>query len=361
MANIRRKNISTKQILDLARFAREIGANSYSEVILGLPGDSLKAHMFSMKGVVEAGFNYVLPWTLMILTGSELGTHDNGSKYGLEYRYRVLPKCFGIYKFGDKEFMSGEVEEVCVSQRTLSFEDYLNCRIFTLTTALFYNDQIFLEILEILKDLGLSPFKWLIYINDRQDTFSVGLKQIYEEFKKETCDELWTSRDELEQFMLNADNMKRYISGNLGFNIMYHHRSKALVSHMSELNEVAFDSVKKLILDDNSNAFDDGNDFFEQLKEFSLLRKSQLFDFNNSIESRFDFNFQRMCKKGRLRFFGNTKTGKQFLHKFYCTSAQADLVKEQINLFGSDQVGLTKVLSRIPINKLFREAEVIRK
>ena len=214
--------------------------------------------------------------------------------------------------------------------------------------------------LKILKDLKLNQFKWLSSINQSQDTFPMGLKKIYEEFKQATANELWASRDKLEQFMLKPENMKKFISGSLGFNVMYHHRSKALVSYMSELNEVAFDSAKRLILEHNPNMCNDDNEFFEQLKEFSLLKKSHLFDFDNSIQSRFDFDFKRISEEGRLKLFGNTRTGKKFLHRFYSTSTQADLVNEQIHLFGSDQVGLTKVLSRVPIHRLYKEVKAIQ-
>ena len=39
--NIKRKNISANEIVDMALKSSEIGANTYSEVILGLPGDTI--------------------------------------------------------------------------------------------------------------------------------------------------------------------------------------------------------------------------------------------------------------------------------------------------------------------------------
>ena len=46
--NIKRSNISSGSIM-MALNANNIGANSYSEVILGLPGDSFNSHKKTLK------------------------------------------------------------------------------------------------------------------------------------------------------------------------------------------------------------------------------------------------------------------------------------------------------------------------
>ncbi len=358
LSNIKRKNISGKQLLDLAKDGNKVGANSYSEVILGLPGDSLGAHMRTMKGVIEAGFNFALPWTLMLLMGSELFGRDARQRFGFERKHRVLPRCFGIYEFGNSEFMCGEIEEVCVSGQTLSLEDYLECRLFALTTALFYNDRIFEEALETLKSLSLSPFEWLTIIHNSRDGFPEKLRNICENFKKDTLGELWDSKEALLDYMCRPENMRKYISGELGFNVLYTYRTKALVSCMKELNDVAFDTLEGLIAEKASDIYERDGDYLEQIRQFSLLRKDRLFDFGYAPEHIFDFDFNLVMIKGLWGKRSSAKTGRRYTHRFYPPPEKVRFVEEQMDVFGSDEAGLSKVISRIPISKLYRCVDV---
>ena len=79
--NIKRKNISSKEIVDMALKSAEIGANTYSEVILGLPGDTKEKHFSTLKTLVESSFTTLSMYQLMILPGTELGSQETKEKY----------------------------------------------------------------------------------------------------------------------------------------------------------------------------------------------------------------------------------------------------------------------------------------
>lgn len=356
--NIKRKNIHIEQLLELAESARRIGAKSYSDVILGLPGDSKEAHLMTMKGVIEAGFSFVVPFTLMLLMGSELATRDSMEHFGLESKYRILPRAFGIYKFGEKEFISGEVEKVSASSKTLSLDDYLGCRQFALTTALFYNDRFFEEVLETLKALDLSIFEWLNEIHNSWDAFPVKLKKVYNDFKKATLTELWDSREELLKFMSRRDNIKKLINGDLGFNVIHIYRARALSSVIKELNDVAFDSALKLI-SKGLDVFSQNREYFKQLRLFSLLRKHRLFDFEYTPEATFDYDFKRILEEHQWHMPSGEGHGGQLLYRFCHTPEQIRMAKEQIRIFGTSNVGMAKILTRIPLSEMYRKVEIL--
>ena len=71
LKNMKRSNISTAQIVELAMNSAEIGANTFSEVILGLPGDSLISHFETLKTVIDSGFNTIFMYQLMLLPGTD--------------------------------------------------------------------------------------------------------------------------------------------------------------------------------------------------------------------------------------------------------------------------------------------------
>jgi hypothetical protein len=357
LENINRKDISIDQLLSFSKEARKVGTNSYSEIILGLPGDSEKAHIQTMKDVIEAGFNFALPWTLILLKGSKLYGKENNEYYGLVRKYRVLPRCFGIYRFGNKEIISGEIEEVCISNNTLTFDDYIKCRLFTLTAALFYNDRIFEEIIESLKSLGLSPFRWLELIHADINNFPKNLKEIYEGFKKATLEELWDSEVELRKFISKKNVIKKYISNELGYNVLYQTRSEAFLKCMKDINDVAFKYAKEMITENKKDNYDYA--FFNEMKQFSLIRKVDLFNFEQSTELFFNYDFKRILLES---LWGDNQSNNykgKFTYRFYHTDEQKQAVKEQMNVFGPDMAGLTKVLSRINISKIYRNVEAL--
>ena len=108
LKNVKRSNIAGDQLMQLALQASDVDANSYSEVILGLPGDSKAAHYKTLKTIIDAGFNKVIPYTMMMLPGSEMCTDESKTKYQMELRCRVLPRCFGFYEVCGERITSAQ-------------------------------------------------------------------------------------------------------------------------------------------------------------------------------------------------------------------------------------------------------------
>ncbi|MFX1277620.1 MAG: B12-binding domain-containing radical SAM protein, partial [Promethearchaeota archaeon] len=334
LKNVKRQNILTDDLLTLAESAREIDANSYSEIIIGLPGDSYKSFLYTMERVIEAGFNFLTPYTLILLPGSDLASQKNIKKFGLIRKYRILPRCFGKYNFGVKEFISGEVEEVCVGNDTMPIKDYVKCRLFTLTTALFYNDRIFEEVIETLKSFDISTFRWMYQIHNAKEKFPKKLNEIYEGFEKDTLNELWDSKEELENFIKTPENIEKYIKGELGYNIMFFYRSKALISCMKELNDFAFEIAFELIQEKNPELFNKNIEYLEELKQFSFLRKVDLFDIEKRVDFSFSYDFKEILLKGLWNFEEALRTKGTFLYSFYHLDDQKHMIQEQMNVFG---------------------------
>ena len=199
--NIKRKNISSKEIVDMALKSSEIGANTYSEVILGLPGDTKEKHFQTLKTLVESSFTTISMYQLMILPGTELGSKETKVKYKMRTKYRVVPRCYGSYKIFDKESNVAEIEEICTSNNTLSFDDYLECRKMNLIINVFYNDSVFEEIISLIKCLKISIWDWLeeIYENSKLDQFS-KFNDLLSDFLNDSENELWSDYSELRKF-----------------------------------------------------------------------------------------------------------------------------------------------------------------
>ena len=105
LKNIKRSNISADKLMELAMESSKINADSRSEIILCLPGEKKQSHFDTIKAIIDAGFNRVDSYQLMMLPGTELCTDDTKKKYEMSLRYRVLPRDFGSYNMPSHHFL----------------------------------------------------------------------------------------------------------------------------------------------------------------------------------------------------------------------------------------------------------------
>jgi hypothetical protein len=297
LRNIKRSNIAADKLIDLAHQAAGLGSNVYSEVILGLPGENKPSHFKTIEQIVNAGFNLLRPYTLMMLEGTELADAATRTAYQMQTRFRVLPRCFGSYPFDGTPIHSVEIEEVCIATRDLSLEDYVECRLFHLTIELFYNDRAFHEVVEFLKLHGVQAFAWLMAIHDARHRFPDDLAALYEGFADETRNELWESREELEAFAKQPEAIRRYVSGELGSNLIFKYKALAIFNSASSLHDVAYDAARLTLSDTAPDALARYDAYLAELRQFSEHTKGDLMAINRTLERRFTYDFEELAAR----------------------------------------------------------------
>ena len=108
----------------------------------------------------------------MLLAGTEMASKADRKKYGLITKFRTIPGCIGIYEILGKKHSVAEIEEIILGSKTLSTDDYLECRVMNLIVETFYNNAMFEEIYPMLRALGVSPMDCLIYIKEHTELYS---------------------------------------------------------------------------------------------------------------------------------------------------------------------------------------------
>ena len=132
------------------------GLRSTSDLILGLPGESLKTHLAALRRLLDSDINSLHNFQPMMLKGSEMVTHAFGEQFKFVTRFRVLPKNFGIYR-GEKVL---DVEEIIVATDTLPFDDYVTARKQHLVSSVFWNDSWFELPLRFARHFGIKSSQW---------------------------------------------------------------------------------------------------------------------------------------------------------------------------------------------------------
>lgn len=352
LKNVKRSNISLEKLIEVSKQVNDTPASTYSEVILALPGDSKKKHINSIDGLIEAELNQLRLLTLLVLEGSELATDDQRNKFKMKTRYRAVHRSFGIYEFNKKKLPSVEIEEVCVENSSLTFEEYIECRCFGLTATVFYNDRVFFELTQFIKNKGYKITDWLHFIHANMESFPEKLKEIYRQFSKETIEELSKSKDELEnKIKTRPGYIESYIKGERGNNVMFNTQARAHLEAMDELHTVAFDCAAELTKIDLLPEDSLEKIYLKELKTYSLTKRQKFTDVESNLIKNFEFDFVALEAENFATL--PTKQSSCSINFFY-EKWQKEFFVDNIKRQGDTIQALGKIFSRIPIKKLQR-------
>ena len=351
LKNIKRSNISGDSLMQLAVEAAEIDADSRSEIILGLPGESLKSHFQTIDTVIDAGCNHVNTYQLMMLPGTEIDSPETRQQYEMKTRFRILPRCFGYYNVLGKQVVAAEIEEVCVSTNTLSFEDYIKCRKMHLLIHIYHNDGLFNTALEFIRFLKLSPYRWLELLFEEK--MIGGVKELFEKYEQDTRQELWLNHNELVQNVQNPGIVDSYISGDLGYNLLFVHKAIAMSRFVPDLKKFAKMTLEKLLSENNLNS-SDNLDFLNDALNYDAGCISNIFENIEKIptfDMRYDiqkFISEQDKKLKNLLFKNPTKIS------FKMNEYQQDIIRRSLELYGSTDLGVSRILTKVFVKKILR-------
>ena len=356
LEKVKRNNISEQQLLEMTKAGNELSANTYSEVILALPGDSKEKHFNTVLKLADSEINIISMYQCMILEGSELGSNFSKKSWNMQTKYRVLPRCFGIYNFGDKQILSAEIEEICVSTETLPIEDYYESRSFALTIGLFYQDRILLELYQYLRNFDIRPSELLQILHKNRMSYSKGIRELYQSFDYDTKHELWDNKEDVRQIVKKEKEvLEKYARGELGVNVLFKHRAIVALELIKDIHDAAFSTALDILKERAPEEFQKSKEFLEELKTFSYLRKTNVFDYDQKFTHLFSYDFEKLINLNFSEY--PIKLKNSINVQFFADEKQKIMIKEKIEENGSDVNGIGKILSKMLGNMLQRKVK----
>ncbi len=352
--HMKRSNISAEAIVSLALEASEIGTNTYSEVILALPGDTKQKHYLTLKTLVDSDFSTVSMYQLMVLPGTEFGGSETKTKFEMKTKYRVVPRAFGKYSIFTDEISVAELEEICVQNKSLPYEDYLQCRRTNLMINIFFNDRVFNETLMVLRWCGISVFDFLISISESLQ--NQNFENFVQEFIDETEGELWNDSDSLTEFVKDDENISKFISGELGSNLIFKFKALSLTRDFEAICEALSSSIDELAK--NTNMSSSLRDLIQETVIYKKYQVRNIFD-DPAMHSRtFKYpmnNIKKFLEKNTIETIEEAEHKHELIFKH--SQAQIEKIDSYKKIFGSDIAGLTRILTRARITEFYREVE----
>lgn len=359
--NVNRKNVNIEQIFRLAEDANKIGAESHSEVILGLPGDSAERHLKSIAELIDVGFTNIRMYQLILLMGTPIfaQAHEKRSEFGFGTHFRVIPFDYGHYTFDENtEIVTAEIEEIVTSLKDLSYDEYFRCRGFDLVVDTFYNQGVFQVLLKLVKDSNVSRFAWIKRVWESVESSSIS--SIIEAYIAETKEELWESHDELKRFTSKPENIAKYLSGELGGKLIFKYKSILTNEYLTDLAAIARKTVIDVIgeagkLDDQIVVLVDDILSYEVLRKADLFKgdyEPRHFTLTYDVE-RFLHSDMRKVPLAELKFSEPRKC------RFILDNSQIDAIERALNFYGRDLAAMTKIVSYLRVENFYRHLEFL--
>lgn len=182
LAAIKRDNISLDMYMELQRrFARD-GVETYSDLIIGLPGETYNSFVNGVDLLISLGqHNRIQFNNLSILPNAEMGNKEYQRKWGIEIIESEIINIHGERVALDDDVP--EVQELVVSTASCSREDWAKTRAFAWMTAFLHFDKILQIPLVLAHELGALSYKELVLAF--MDAGSPLLKEIADFFRDE--------------------------------------------------------------------------------------------------------------------------------------------------------------------------------
>ncbi|MBN2452643.1 MAG: radical SAM protein [Candidatus Omnitrophica bacterium] len=216
LEGIKRRNLSGDKIVEYINLVHSMNKNVSTEIITGLPHETRQSHMNTLRDMMKYNFDFVDPFTFMLLDGIELDSEEAHEKFKYDIRYRLIPRNFG--KVNGK--YSFEIEKVVVGTNSYNFEDYIYFRSFHGLLRLLVNNGIYRELIEYMKQYGVDIFDWLVYVFEDLRKNRSKAAGCFGKFTAEARSELWNSPEELIRFYSKEENYRKLVEREQGDNLM---------------------------------------------------------------------------------------------------------------------------------------------
>jgi hypothetical protein len=214
-----------------------------------------------------------------------------------------------------------------VSTSTLTFEDYLDCRVMTLLVKIYIDNDPFKEIFALIRYLNQSPFDVLRHLKDQHLENFNSLVELRKNFIHGTKVKLFDTLEQLEEITSKPENIEKFISGEYGQNELLTHRVLAFRDHYDDLSQALGDATLSRF-EEQGVLTPTIRRYLHDALRFCGLRRFDLSSMDEQKEDSFAFDFIKAEKKG---FRVNPRDVEREVRlKFYYGDDDVTILKKQM-------------------------------
>ena len=324
---IKRRNWTREQYLEFLRKLKQRGKSSFSEMIIPLPNETEKTYFEGVKFLMDNGVQ-TRTYTLMMLFGAELGRDKAIKENNLKGKWRVLPKQFGEYR--NKKIL--EIEQICVETSSMSYEEYLNCRNYSFIAKLM-GHHFLQPIIQLTRKIGIDWFEFSLAVTRKikEISYKGRFKDLFEEFCKESHEELFETKEEAMKFYSQEKNYKALVNGEIGENLMAKYTARGVLildDMITTLFEVIKSDFSKFYNKDSKIVIDSAESWMKNLYLINEIYSDNSLQFNKKDELKMNFDFPEWLLNDSQPF---EKFKKDSTYKFNLDVKKINYIREEID------------------------------
>jgi hypothetical protein len=343
LSAIKRSNIKLSTYAEVMTEVQGRGMRSISDLILGLPKETLKSHVDAIHHLVDSGTEEMYNFQLMLLKGTELEMEHCRQAYAFETRHRVIPKGFGVY--GDERVF--ETEEIVIATDSLSFDDYVTARQYAFVFSVFWNNSWFEDAIRLAERCGIKRSHVLDAMLHAIDGDPGNAGRILRAFCAETVGELFATKEECLAFYSNDENLLKLECGDVGDNLLYKYRALASFFVWPEICSIAFAAVRGLL---RAQSVDLPDDFWGEFHRYVELKHAYGASTHQILAPRyaeFSYDIAAWLRDGAPVDPTAFRLATPKIFEFAVPEESATQIRDALEVWGTDLKALTKGVTRI--------------
>ncbi|MEP6714784.1 MAG: radical SAM protein [Terriglobia bacterium] len=349
LRNVKRQTIKLESYSELLLHMRGRGLRSNSDLILGLPGETISTHRDAIYRLLDTGVSQVTNFQLMMLKGSELETIETRQQFSFQTRFRVLPKNFGIY--GDEKVF--DIEEIVIETDSLPFDEYLNARKYALASVAFWHDDLLDDSLRFTLSHGVKRSAWLSRVMDAMESDNGVVRKFLDDFIDETRNELFLTREECIDFYSQEENFQRLLRGEIGDNLIHKYHAISTFHIWPEICQMGMDVGRELLLEAGvAQQIPDFEAFWRDFHRFVELRHAWGATAEKILsDSRdvFRYDIARWRADGLPHDIAKYRLNTPQEVEFRLSQEAMEGLSSALDVWTTDLRGLTKMVTRIKV------------
>jgi len=355
LRKVKREAIKLEAYKALEVHMRGRGLRSVSDLILGLPGETLESHLRGLHSLLDSNIHQMHNFQAMMLKGAELESLESRELFKFDTRFRVLPKNYGVYE-GEKVF---DVEEIIVGTDTLSFDDYITCRKWHLVSSVFWNDGWFEHIANLARAFGILNSEWWSRMLPAMEGGNAAMRGFLDAFVAETRGELFPTREACVDFYSRQENFERLQNGEIGDNLMYRYRAIASFHIWNDVCDAAMDATRALFEERGVHRrIPDFDAFWKDLHAYTKLLHASGRDRDEILSSdtaELHYDFPAWLASGRLAEPDGFRFPERTRVHFRLTDEGRRELESALAVWSTHIKALSKMVTRIKVDWQVRE------
>ena len=212
LENIKRDNIAPETYYKYQKRFHSMGATTYSDLIIPLPGESNDSHLKGVRKLFDMDVDIIQNHNMRLLPGSEMNSEKIRKKFDFKTKYRLIHGDSGSYKTGNgEEIKSYELEESLRATSTMSEEEVFKLRKIHFLIEFAWNFRIYSDLFKIAKKFKINQLDIILNFleNGKKNDSLIEFWKLFDEASK---NEWFNSKEDAEKFFSNEKNFSNLIN-----------------------------------------------------------------------------------------------------------------------------------------------------